>query len=89
MIGKGPRAQSVKDAMVKFKAVYLAATGGAAALLSKKIKSAEVIAYEDLGPEAIRKLEVEEFPAIVINDIHGDDLYESGRSKYALKSEYF
>ena len=89
MIGKGPRSQSVKDAMVKHKAVYLAATGGAAALLSKRIKSAEVIAYEELGPEAIRKLEVEKFPAIVINDIHGDDLYESGRSKYALKSEYF
>ncbi len=82
MIGKGMRSQQVKDAMRKYKAVYLGATGGAAALLAKSIKKAEVIAYEDLGPEAIRRLEVEDFPVTVINDIYGGDLYEEGAAKY-------
>lgn len=78
MIGKGKRSKEVKEAMVKYKAVYFAATGGAGALLSKRIKKSEIIAYEDLGPEAIRRLEVEEFPVIVVNDIRGKDLYEEG-----------
>lgn len=83
MIGKGMRSQEVKDAMVKHKAVYLGATGGAGALISKSITKAKVIAYDDLGPEAIRRLEVEDFPAVVINDIYGKDLYEEGMRRYA------
>ena len=84
MIGKGARGQDVRDAMARFKAVYLAAIGGAGALMAQAIKKAEIIAYEDLGPEAIRRLEVEEFPAIVVNDVRGDDLYEEGVKEYAL-----
>jgi fumarate hydratase subunit beta len=82
MIGKGGRAQPVREALVKHKAVYLAAIGGAGALLSRHIKSAETVAYEDLGPEAIRRLSVEDFPAIVVNDIYGGDLYQEGKQKY-------
>jgi fumarate hydratase subunit beta len=82
MIGKGVRSQEVKNAMKKFKAVYFSATGGAAALIAKNIKSMEIIAYEDLGPEAIRKLEVENFPVIVAVDAHGGDLYQEGVKKY-------
>ncbi len=82
MIGKGSRGKEVIDAMKKYKAVYFAATGGAGALLSKRIKSSVVVAYEDLGPEAIRKIEIEDFPAIVVNDIYGRDLYEEGRKRY-------
>ncbi len=85
-IGKGSRNAEVKESLKKFKAVYLAVTGGAAALVSKSIKKADVIAYEDLGAEAIRRLEVENFPATVINDIHGGDLYEQGKAKYQIKS---
>lgn len=82
MIGKGVRSKEVREAMKKHKAVYFAATGGAAALISKNIKAVKIIAYEDLGPEAIRELEVENFPVIVANDAHGDDLYEEGAKKY-------
>jgi len=82
MIGKGMRSQEVRDAMVRHGAVYFAAVGGAAALVAKRIKSAEVVAYEDLGPEAIRKLYVEDLPLFVIDDIYGDDLYEQGVAKY-------
>lgn len=85
MIGKGPRSKEVKDSIVKNKAIYCSAVGGAGALIATSIKSAEVIAYPDLGTEAIRKLEVEGFPAIVVNDIYGDDLYEEGRKKYEIK----
>jgi len=85
MIGKGSRSQAVKDAMKKYKAVYFAAIGGAGAMISKSIKKAEVIAYEDLGAEAIRRLEVDNFPATVINDIYGGDLYEQGKAKYQVK----
>lgn len=85
MIGKGGRSQEVKDSMVKNKAVYLAAVGGAAALIARTIKKSEVIAYEDLGTEAIRRLEVENFPAIVVNDIYGNDLYIQGREKYKIE----
>lgn len=83
MIGKGKRSPEVLAAMKKHKAVYFGATGGAGALIARTIKAAEIIAYEDLGPEAIRKLTVEDFPAVVINDCHGGDLYEEGRKKYA------
>ena len=85
MVGKGNRTQAVKDAMKKYKAVYFAAIGGAGALISKSIKKSEVIAYDDLGAEAIRRLEVENFPATVINDIRGGDLYEQGKAKYQVK----
>jgi len=86
MIGKGNRSQAVRDAMKEYKAVYLAAIGGAGALISKSIKKAEIIAYEDLGAEAIRRLEVENFPATVIDDIYGGDLYEQGKAKYQVKT---
>lgn len=82
MIGKGNRAKEVIDAMKKYKAVYFGATGGAGALIAKCIKKAEIVAYEDLGPEAIRKLEVKDFPVVVINDIKGNDLYVEGAKKY-------
>ena len=85
MIGKGNRKAAVIDAMKKYKAVYLAAIGGAGALISKSIKKSEVIAYDDLGAEAIRRLEVEKFPATVINDVRGGDLYEQGKTKYQVK----
>jgi len=84
MIGKGNRSQAVKDAMKKYRAVYFAAIGGAGALISKCIKKAEVIAYDELGAEAVRRLEVEDFPVTVINDIYGGDLYEEGKAKYRL-----
>jgi fumarate hydratase subunit beta len=86
MIGKGSRAKAVKDAMVKHKAVYLGAIGGAGAIISKSIKRAEVIAYEELGAEALRRLEVEDFPVTVVNDIYGGDLYEEGKAKYQVKA---
>ncbi len=74
-IGKGKRSEEVKEALKKYKGVYLGATGGAGALLSQRIKSARIIAHEDLGPEAIRELEVEDFPTLVINDVYGGELY--------------
>ena len=82
MIGKGMRSEAVKEAMKKYKAVYFAATGGAGALLAKRVKKAEIVAYEDLGPEAIRRLEVEDLPVIVVNDMKGNDLYIEGRKGY-------
>jgi len=84
MIGKGMRSQAVKDAMKKYKAVYLGVIGGAGALISQSIKKAEVIAYEELGAEAILRLEVEDFPVTVINDIYGGGLYEEARAKYRV-----
>jgi fumarate hydratase subunit beta len=84
MIGKGARTQPVLDAIKKYKAVYFAGLGGAGALISKCIKKAEVIAYDDLGAEALRRIEVADFPATVINDMHGGNLYEEGKAKYAL-----
>jgi len=83
MIGKGMRKKEVVEAMKKYKAVYFAATGGAGALLAKAVKKAQVVAYDDLGPEAISRLEVENFPVIVVNDTKGNDLYEEGMRKYA------
>lgn len=83
MIGKGKRSQAVRDAIVRNKAVYFAAVGGAGALLSKCIKRADVIAYDDLGTEAIRRLEIEDFPAIVVIDSEGNNLYETAVKEYA------
>lgn len=81
-IGKGFRTQPVKEALKKYKAVYFAAYGGTAALLSKHIVDVEVIAYEDLGTEAIRKLTFKDFPVIVANDIFGGDIFQQGQEKY-------
>lgn len=83
MIGKGARAPEVVEAMKTHHAVYFAAIGGAAALLAKCIKKNELVAYEELGPEAIRRLEVENFPVVVVNDIYGNDLYAEGVRQYA------
>jgi len=83
MIGKGARSMPVREAMKQHKCIYFGAVGGTGALLSKYIKSAEIIAYEDLGTEAIRRLVVEDFPVIVIDDTYGADLYEEGRKQYA------
>jgi len=85
MIGKGFRSPEVIEAMKKYKAVYLAAVGGAGALIAKTIKKATVVAYPDLGPEAIYELEVENFPVIVVNDIFGGDLYKEGREMYGAE----
>lgn len=82
MIGKGMRSKEVIEAMKKYKAVYMAAVGGAAALIARRIKKSEIIVYEDLGPEAIRRLEVEDFPVIVVNDVWGNDLYVEGMRRY-------
>ena len=82
-IGKGYRGQTVKDALRQYKGVYFGAIGGAGAVLSQFVKKLSVVAYEDLGTEAIRRLEVEGFPAIVVNDCHGGDLYQDGMKAYA------
>ena len=84
MIGKGKRNDEVIAAMKEHGAVYFGAIGGCGALLSKCIKKAEIVAYEDLGAEAIRKLEVEDFPVVVIIDAEGNNLYESGRKEYLV-----
>lgn len=82
MIGKGKRSQAVKDAIVRNGAVYFAAVGGAGALLSQRITKSKIIAYDDLGTEAIRELEVENFPVIVVIDSKGNDLYETAIEQY-------
>ncbi len=82
MIGKGMRNREARDAMVKCGAVYFAAVGGAGALIAKTIKKARVVAYEDLGAEAIYEFTVEDFPCIVVNDVYGNDLYEEGVKQY-------
>ena len=82
MIGKGSRSPAVKEAIKKYKVVYFATTGGAGALLAKSIKLVDVIAYEYLGAEAILRLEVENFPAFIANDIYGNDLLEQGKARY-------
>lgn len=87
MIGKGKRSQEVIDAIVRNKGVYFAAVGGAGALLSKCIKKSEVIAYDDLGTEAIRKMEVEDFPVIVVIDSEGNNLYETAVKQYLSNVE--
>lgn len=87
MIGKGKRSQEVVAAMKEHGAVYFGAIGGCGALLSKCIKKAEVIAYDDLGAEAIRRLEVEDFPVIVVIDAEGNNLYETGRAAYLAQND--
>jgi fumarate hydratase subunit beta len=82
MIGKGNRSKAVKEAIKKFKAVYFLSYGGAGALIAKTVQKAELIAYPDLGAEAILRLEVKDFPAVVANDIYGRDLFEEARVKY-------
>lgn len=82
MIGKGTRSKAVKEAMLQHKGVYFAAIGGAGALIAQRIKAAEVIAYPELGAEAVYRLEVDDFPVVVINDIYGGDLYEEGKAAY-------
>src|SRR5271169_6689503 len=82
MIGKGPRGQTVKDSIQHYKAIYFAAIGGAGALISKAIRNAEVIAYPELGTEAVMRLDVADFPAVVVNDIYGNDLYQIGVKQY-------
>lgn len=84
MIGKGKRSDAVREAIIRNGAVYFAAVGGAGALLSKAIKSSQVIAYDDLGTEAIRRLEVEDFPVIVVIDAEGNNLYETASQKYCV-----
>ena len=83
MIGKGKRSKEVMDAIIRNKAVYFAAVGGAGALLSKCIKESEIVCYEDLGAEAIRKIKVEDFPAIVVADCKGNNLYESAIKEFS------
>ena len=85
MIGKGGRGPQVRDALKRHRAVYLGAVGGAAALLARHIDKAEVVAYEDLGTEAVRRLEVRDFPVIVVNDIYGNDLLERGKAEWRSK----
>ena len=82
MIGKGARSEAVVEAMKRNGAVYFGAIGGAGALIAESIKKAEVIAYDDLGTEAIRRLEVVDFPAVVLTDCEGNDLYEMGQAQY-------
>jgi fumarate hydratase subunit beta len=82
MIGKGKRSEEVRQAIIRNEAVYFAAVGGAGALLSKSITASEVIAYDDLGTEAIRKLEVKDFPVIVVIDSKGNNLYETAIQAY-------
>jgi fumarate hydratase subunit beta len=84
MIGKGMRSQEVKDAMKQYKAVYLGAIGGAGALISGCIRKVEVVAYDDLGAEALRRIVIQDFPVTVVNDIYGGDLYEEGRARYRI-----
>jgi fumarate hydratase subunit beta len=82
-IGKGYRGQAVKDALQQYRAVYFGSIGGAGAVLSQFVVKAEIVAYADLGTEAIRRLEVAGFPAIVLNDCHGGDLYSTGQKQFA------
>jgi len=82
MIGKGMRSREVREALKRYGAVYLGAIGGAGALISRCIRRVEVVAYDDLGAESLRRIEVQDFPVTVINDMFGGDLYEEGRSHY-------
>lgn len=86
MIGKGMRSQAVKDAIIRYKAVYFGAIGGAGSLISNTIIESKTIAYEELGAEALLLLKVKDFPVTVINDIYGGDLYQEGKAKYKTSS---
>ena len=81
-IGKGGRSPEVVEAMRRHRAVYFGAVGGAGALLSRRIRAVEVLAYEDLGPEAVRRLVVEDFPVVVVNDLEGRDLFQEEKARY-------
>jgi len=83
MIGKGFMGPEVQESLVRYKGIYMSAIGGAGALIAKRIKEMEIIAYEDLGTEAIRRLVVEDFPAVVVYDMYGADLFKEGQAKYA------
>jgi len=85
MVGKGSRSAAVKEALHQYRAVYFAALGGAGALIAQSVRKAEIVAYDDLGPEAIRRLEVVDLPAMVVNDIYGGDLYEEGKARYRIR----
>jgi fumarate hydratase subunit beta len=85
MIGKGPRTKEVNEAMKQYGCVYFGATGGAGALIAKSIKAAKIVAWEELGAEAIRELVVEDFPLIVVGDAESRSLYEEGKAKYERK----
>jgi fumarate hydratase subunit beta len=87
VIGKGPRGKEVVEALKRYKAVYFAGFAGIGVINSKRIKEAEVVAYDDLGPEAIRRLVVEDFPVIVANDIYGNDIYEREKKRYRTISD--
>jgi fumarate hydratase subunit beta len=84
IIGKGGRGAAVRDALKQYKGVYFIAVGGAGALLARHIKKVDIVAYEDLGTEAVRRLEVEDFPVIVCDDIYGGDLLEEGKARYKI-----
>ena len=84
IIGKGGRGAAARDALKQYKGVYFIAVGGAGALLARHIKKVDVVAYEDLGTEAVRRLEVEDFPVIVCDDIYGGDLLEEGKARYKI-----
>ena len=86
MVGKGARSERVQEFMRKHGCVYFGAVEGTAALLADRVKEAEVVAYEDLGPEAVRRLVVEDFPVVVVNDLHGGDLYREGRERWRQAS---
>lgn len=83
-IGKGSRSEKVRKALCRYKGVYLAAIGGCGALLSRRITASEIIAFPELGPEAIHRLEVKNFPAIVVNDMYGNDLYKEGKRRFEI-----
>lgn len=83
MIGKGPRSTELRDALVQYRAVYFGAIGGIGALLARTIKKVDILAYPELGPEAVRRLEVEDFLAIVVNDVYGGDIFEVGKQQYS------
>lgn len=89
VIGKGYRGDEVKAALVEFGGIYLVSTGGAGALLARTIEEAEVVAYEDLGAEAIRRLKVKEFPTVCIHDAHGGDQYYTGQSQWVKEDAMF
>ena len=82
MIGKGKRSREVREAIRQYRAVYFGAVEGTAALLGERVREAEVVAFPDLGPEAIHRLVVDRFPVVVVNDVHGRDLYEEGQERY-------
>jgi len=86
MVGKGLRSEQVRDAMIEHGCVYFGAVEGTAALLARCVKEAEIVAYEDLGAEAIRRLVVDGFPVVVVNDLNGGDLYREGRERWRRRN---